>query len=292
MEIRSLRYVVTLAEELHFGRAARRHYIAAQPFGRHIQRVEREVGRRLFERTSRRVALTPAGERLVAEARKVLAAVDGLAEVAREDAPYDGAPIRVGVLGFGLAEAWPALVEVAAGQVPGLVLDHRELDLASQYDAVRLGRVDVGVVQYVGPVDGLVFDRVVSVPRVAVVPARSPYADAERLTGTDVADAAWIGMSAGHPALLEWAGTAAQWSRDPVNVRVPAAIPTAVAITGRLGLHAEAARRFYPHPGVRFVPMEGPACEAAIATRARDDRPGVAAFRRAARLLADHNFSG
>ncbi|WP_206061253.1 LysR family transcriptional regulator [Nonomuraea basaltis] len=50
MEIRSLRYAVTLAEELHFGRAAQRHFIAPQPFGRHIQRLEREVGRRLFER--------------------------------------------------------------------------------------------------------------------------------------------------------------------------------------------------------------------------------------------------
>ncbi|MEV4168893.1 LysR family transcriptional regulator [Nonomuraea sp. NPDC049709] len=83
MEIRSLRYAVTLAEELHFGRAAQRHFIAAQPFGRHIQRLEREVGRRLFERTSRRVVLTSAGERLIAEARRVLAAVDALAEVAR-----------------------------------------------------------------------------------------------------------------------------------------------------------------------------------------------------------------
>ncbi|WP_223167850.1 LysR family transcriptional regulator [Nonomuraea sp. SYSU D8015] len=96
MEIRSLRYAVTLAEELHFGRAAQRHFIAPQPFGRHIQRLEREVGKRLFERTSRRVALTPAGERVVAEARRVLAAVDGLADVARDDAPHDGAPISVG----------------------------------------------------------------------------------------------------------------------------------------------------------------------------------------------------
>ncbi|GAA2216407.1 hypothetical protein GCM10009850_118760 [Nonomuraea monospora] len=87
MEIQSLRYAVTLAEELHFGRAAQRHFIAAQPFGRHIQRLEREVGRRLFERTSRKVMLTPAGERLVAEARRVLAAVDGLAEAVRSSEP-------------------------------------------------------------------------------------------------------------------------------------------------------------------------------------------------------------
>ena len=46
MDIRTLRYVVTLAEELHFGRAAKRHFISAQPFGQHVQRLEREVGAR------------------------------------------------------------------------------------------------------------------------------------------------------------------------------------------------------------------------------------------------------
>ncbi|WP_433174856.1 LysR family transcriptional regulator [Actinoallomurus sp. CA-150999] len=78
MDTRSLRYAITLAEELHFGRAAQRHYIGAQPFGRHIKELERELGVRLFERTSRRVTVTPAGRRVVAEARVILAALDAL----------------------------------------------------------------------------------------------------------------------------------------------------------------------------------------------------------------------
>ncbi|MEU0945206.1 hypothetical protein ABZ379_20770 [Streptomyces canus] len=64
MDIPALRYAVTLAEELHFGRAAQRHYISPQ----------------LFERTSRRVTLTPEGERLIAEARTLLDTVDSLTE--------------------------------------------------------------------------------------------------------------------------------------------------------------------------------------------------------------------
>ncbi|HUY47618.1 MAG TPA: LysR family transcriptional regulator [Streptosporangiaceae bacterium] len=55
MDLQELRYAVTLADELHFGRAARRHFISEQPFGRRIQRLEREAGCLLFERTSRRV---------------------------------------------------------------------------------------------------------------------------------------------------------------------------------------------------------------------------------------------
>ena len=78
MDIRTLQYVVTLAEELHFGRAAQRHFISAQPFGQYVQRLEREVGTRLFERTSRRVRLTPAGARFVERAREVLAELDRL----------------------------------------------------------------------------------------------------------------------------------------------------------------------------------------------------------------------
>jgi DNA-binding transcriptional LysR family regulator len=78
VDVESLRCLVTLADELHFGRAAQLHYVSAGHFGRRIQRVERQLGARLFDRTSRRVALTPAGERVVAHARIVLAALEEL----------------------------------------------------------------------------------------------------------------------------------------------------------------------------------------------------------------------
>ena len=83
MDIRTLQYVVTLAEELHFGRAAQRHFISAQPFGQYVQRLEREVGARLFERSSRRVTVTPAGARFVDGARDVLQHLDRLARRCR-----------------------------------------------------------------------------------------------------------------------------------------------------------------------------------------------------------------
>ncbi|SEG95936.1 regulatory helix-turn-helix protein, lysR family [Nonomuraea solani] len=91
MDIQALRYAVTLAEELHFGRAARRHHISAQPFGRHIRRLERELGRPLFHRTSRRVALTREGERFVLRAQAILREIDELAASVQEDLPHDDA---------------------------------------------------------------------------------------------------------------------------------------------------------------------------------------------------------
>ena len=141
--------------------------------------------------------------------------------------------------------------------------------------------------QYAGPVDGLTFDRVLTMPRIAVVPAWSAYADADRLTPTDVENAQWIQLAPVHPSLAAWAGPAMQFvPQDERGVRSPAAIPAAVAVTGRLALHAAAARRFYPNPTVRFIPNDGQPFEIAIATRDTDDRAATAAIRRAAHLVA------
>ena len=87
LEIRSLRSFVVVAEELHFTRAAARLFIAQQALSREIQRLERRLGRPLFVRTTRRVTLTPDGERLLVRARALLALhdeiVDELVEPAR-----------------------------------------------------------------------------------------------------------------------------------------------------------------------------------------------------------------
>lgn len=280
MEIQALRYVVTLAEELHFGRAARRHFISAQPFGQHVQRLEREVGVRLFERTSRRVELTATGERFVKRARVVLAALESLREIAEAEAPRDRQAVRVGILGFGAADRWQALREAVGAQQPGLILEYQDLDLADQYDAVRRGEVDVALVQFVGDLDGVDFEPVLTSPRVAVVPASSQLAEASFLTLDDLDHLGWLEVAGREPLLRSWVGSA----RGPgaVSVRHPAAIPAAVAITGRVSLHAAAAAWYYPRPDVRFVPVEGSPVEIAVATRSGDQRPAVAAFRRAA----------
>ena len=77
MELRQLRYLVALDEERNFTRAAEREHIAQPALSQQIRRLEEEVGLALVERTTRRVALTEAGESLVARARRVLAEIDG-----------------------------------------------------------------------------------------------------------------------------------------------------------------------------------------------------------------------
>src|SRR5919202_5019753 len=81
MELRQLRYFVTLAEELHFGRAAAREHIVQSALSQQVQRLERALGVALVERTTRHVELTAAGRRFLLEARQVLSGVDRAVEL-------------------------------------------------------------------------------------------------------------------------------------------------------------------------------------------------------------------
>lgn len=97
IELRHLRYFLTVFEELHFGRAAARLYIAQPPLSTAIRKLEEELGVPLFERTSRRVVPTDAGRAFADEARKTLAAFELAVSESRRTAPT-GCPLRIGFL--------------------------------------------------------------------------------------------------------------------------------------------------------------------------------------------------
>ena len=92
MELRHLRYFVVLADELHFGRAARRLSISQPPLSVAIRQLEESVGARLFERNSKEVRLTPAGEALRISARRLLQQAQEAALEARDVAFYGYGP--------------------------------------------------------------------------------------------------------------------------------------------------------------------------------------------------------
>src|ERR1044072_1193906 len=106
MELRQLRYFVTLADELHFGRAAAREHIVQSALSQQLQRLERSLGVLLVERTTRHIALTPPGTRFLADARQILAQVQRAAVVA-QDGPGAGPVLRVGVLDSGYEAVRP-----------------------------------------------------------------------------------------------------------------------------------------------------------------------------------------
>lgn len=119
LELRQLRYFVAVAEELHFGHAAERLHMSQSPLSRAIRELERQLGVDLLERTTRRVALTPAGEAFLDGARRALAAVDEAADDARRVAELDA---HVVTLGNGplCRHAASAVAEAVGRSHPGL----------------------------------------------------------------------------------------------------------------------------------------------------------------------------
>ena len=143
IELRQLRYFVTLAEELHFGRAAAREHIAASALSSQVRRLERALGVLLVARTTRRVDLTVAGARFVIEAREILDHVDRAVVLAQGTASAPPA-LRVGVLDEGYDAIRPVLNAVQARH-PELEIHQVQAGVPEQCRLLADGRLDVGV---------------------------------------------------------------------------------------------------------------------------------------------------
>ena len=143
MELRQLRYFVAVSEELNFGRAAAREHIVQSALSQQVQRLERELGVRLLERTTHYVALTPAGAAFLVEARQILAHVERAAQVARTSQGILPT-LRVGIIDASY-DSMPQILHEAQALYPDLVIHQVEVGVPEQYQQLLDGRLDVGI---------------------------------------------------------------------------------------------------------------------------------------------------
>lgn len=143
MELRQLRYFVTLAQELHFGRAAAREHIVQSALSQQLQRLERELEVVLLNRDTHHVELTAAGQAFLVEARQILAHVDRAADAARSAAGAV-ATVRVGIVDSSY-DSMPKILHEVQARYPDLVIHQVEVGVPEQYRQLLDGRLDVGV---------------------------------------------------------------------------------------------------------------------------------------------------
>jgi DNA-binding transcriptional LysR family regulator len=142
LEFRQLRFFVTLAEELHFGRAAAREHIAQSALSLQIQRLERELGVRLLDRSTHHVALTPAGSAFLPDARQILASAQRAVATARQAG--DPAPVlQVGIVDAGY-NSMPQILRAVQERFPNLEIHQVEAGVPDQFTFLADGRIDVG----------------------------------------------------------------------------------------------------------------------------------------------------
>ncbi len=166
MELRDCECFVAVAEELHFGRAAARLHMAQPPLSQRIRALEEELGARLFARTSRKVALTPAGEAFWRDAAALLDQAGKARETARRVASGLAGRIAVGFVNPAMDAFLSDALAAFRRAAPDVELGLREMPTRAQLDALAGGRLDVGFVRHVGQ----------DIPGAAVtVVSREPY---------------------------------------------------------------------------------------------------------------------
>ncbi|XRQ11457.1 LysR family transcriptional regulator [Actinomadura welshii] len=143
-----LRCFVIVAEELHFGRAAERLGMAQPPLSQRIQRLERELGVRLFDRSSRMVRLTAPGSLLLDEARDILTRVDRIYSVSERARLGEVGTVRAGLPSDLGGPIVAALIAAFRARRPDLRLDLRETGTADQVRALSDGALDAGIVRH------------------------------------------------------------------------------------------------------------------------------------------------
>ncbi|MGG7570718.1 LysR substrate-binding domain-containing protein [Streptomyces sirii] len=178
MELRQVRYFVTVAQELHFGRAAERLHIVQSAVSQQIRRLERELQTELFDRSSRQVRLTPVGERFLPEARALLAAEERARAVVAELSAGRARTLRLGT-STGLGAHLDRVLDTLAGLAPETGVELVSARAQQRLDQVSAGELDAAFLR--GDPDGAGRDGLSFVPLwqdplVAVVPARHPLA--------------------------------------------------------------------------------------------------------------------
>ena len=176
MELRHLRYFVTVAEELHFGRAAKKLHISQPPLSMQIRALENELGVTLLNRTQRSVALTQAGNALLGEARHILACVDQAVLTTRRASRGEIGELAIGFISVADYNVLPVVLREFRRAFPLVNLTLRESTTDAQLRDLAAGRIDVGFV--LPPINEPSLESVpiLREPLIAALPEKHPLA--------------------------------------------------------------------------------------------------------------------
>ncbi|MFH9674283.1 LysR family transcriptional regulator [Streptomyces sp. NPDC017405] len=257
--VHQLRSLLTLAEELHFGRAAARLYLTQPALSQQIRTLERRLGVQLFARTSRRVQLTPLGQALLPLVRNVVGAADELRHAARQ--PSDdkhGLVLRVGLTDCAAAlGATRRVIATLTTLHPGLEVDFQVLDLVEQATALSVGKVDAAFA-YLPVPDGFCAEPLTTEPRVVCLSATDPLAGLATLRLADLAGRPMVSLAPGVSSVERrfWAmdprpdGSRVRYSDHHVS-RVESLL-SAVSFDGAVAFLPAVAAELFPRPDIRY----------------------------------------
>lgn len=191
-DLNQLRCFVTVAEELHFGRAAARLNMTQPPLSRQIQVLEHIIDAPLLERTSRSVRLTPAGRSFLPEARRILKLAESASQVARRIALGKTGSLKIGFTAAAAYGFLPELIAACRARLPEVDFSLKEMVSGDQFEALATGQIDAGLLRPPIARPELASKRVVAEPLLAAIPKKHPLASAETVTIKDFDDQPFV----------------------------------------------------------------------------------------------------
>lgn len=198
MNLRDLRYLVALADERHFGKAAERCFVSQPTLSAQIRKLEEYLGVPLVERQPKRVALTATGAKVVQRARVLLQEADAIVELAKTDRDPLAGALKLALI----PTVGPYLLPHVAGrlrrEVPRLKLMLYEYQTEHLLQRLRAGEIDVGILALPVQLDGLESAELYDEPFTLAVPASHPLAERDRVKLEDLRGETLLLLEDGH----------------------------------------------------------------------------------------------
>jgi len=198
MTLTELKYIVAVARERHFGRAAEACFVSQPTLSVAIKKLEDELNVQIFERGTSEVSVTPIGEQIVTQAQRVLEQTLAIKEIAKQGKDPLVGPLRLGVIYTIGPYLLPTLVKQMIKAVPQMPLMLQENFTAKLLDMLRAGEVDCAIMAEPFPDTGLAIAPLYDEPFMAAVPTQHPLAQRESVTSDELKNETMLLLGTGH----------------------------------------------------------------------------------------------
>jgi LysR family hydrogen peroxide-inducible transcriptional activator len=198
MTLTELKYIVAVARERHFGRAAEACFVSQPTLSVAVKKLEEELDVKIFERGASEVSVTPLGEQIVRQAQQVIEQAASIKEIAKLGKDPVSGPLRVGVIYTIGPYLLPDLVRQVIARVPQMPLVLQENFTARLLDMLRTGELDCAILAEPFPDTALAVAPLYDEPFQAAVPASHPFAERKSLTTEELKNETMLLLGTGH----------------------------------------------------------------------------------------------
>ncbi|TFY97829.1 LysR substrate-binding domain-containing protein [Ramlibacter rhizophilus] len=277
MTLTELKYIVAVAREKHFGKAAEACFVSQPTLSVAIKKLEEELEVKLFERSATEVAVTPLGEEIVRQAQSVLEQAAAIKEIAKRGKDPLAGPLRLGVIYTIGPYLLPDLVRQAIARTPQMPLMLQENFTARLLEMLRTGEIDCAILAEPFPDTNLAIAPLYDEPFMAAVPSTHALASRKTITAQELKAETMLLLGTGHcfrDHVLEVCPEFARFSSNAEGIRKSfegssletikhmVAAGMGVTLVPRLSVPKEALdakprRRKEDESYVRYIPFDG-----------------------------------